>query len=177
MLLNNTVNIFKIISSNISSHVPFIKYLWLSKILLVAIGLKSTEKKLTTPFTPVFFILSIVKSFEIFPKLSSNFVFNFTNFCVIVNFLTKLLSLGILFSTAAKPVVVAKLVILCTLFLTSFILAVKAVVVAKLVLLGISLLSSFILALRVVLAVFYLQYFFVLALYTSFLTTFFLYNA
>ena len=42
----------------------------------------------------------------------SNFIFNFTNFCLIVSFLTKLLTLGILFSTAVKAVVVAKLVIL-----------------------------------------------------------------
>ena len=46
-------------------------------------------------------------------------------------FLTKLLTLGILFSTAVKAVVVAKLVILGILFLTSFILALRAVVVAK----------------------------------------------
>ena len=35
----------------------------------VSIGLKSTEKKFTTPFNPVFFlILLIVKFFEILPK-------------------------------------------------------------------------------------------------------------
>ena len=45
-------------------------------------------------------------------KISSNFVFNFTNVFVIVSvFLTKLLTLGILFSTAVR-VVVAKLIIL-----------------------------------------------------------------
>ena len=45
-------------------------------------------------------------------KISSNFVFNFTNFFVIVSvFLTKLLTLGILFSTAVRAVV-ATLVIL-----------------------------------------------------------------
>ena len=71
-------------------------------------------------------------------KVSSNFVFNFTNFCVIVSFLTKLLTLGILFSIAVRAVVVAKLVILDILFLISFILALTAVVVAKLVILGIS---------------------------------------
>ena len=53
----------------------------------------------------------------------SNCLFNFTNFCVTVRFLTKLLTLGILFSTAVKAVVVAKLVILSTLPLTLFILA------------------------------------------------------
>ena len=71
-------------------------------------------------------------------KVSSNFAFNFTNFCVIVSFLTKLLTLGILFSTTVRAVVVAKLVILDILFLTSFILALTAVVVAKLVILGVS---------------------------------------
>ena len=44
--------------------------------------------------------------------ISSNFIFSLTNFCVIVSFLTKLPTLGILFSTAVRAVVVAKLVIL-----------------------------------------------------------------
>ena len=66
-------------------------------------------------------------------------------------FLTNLLTLSILFSTAARAVVVANLVTLGILFLISFILALRAVVVAKLVILGISFLTSFILALRVVL--------------------------
>ena len=47
-------------------------------------------------------------------------------------------------------IVLAKLVILGTLFLTSFILALRAVFEARLVILGISFLTSFILALRVV---------------------------
>ena len=52
--------------------------------------------------------------------ISSNFISNFTNVCVIVSFfLTKLVILGIL-------------------LLTSFILALRAVVVAKLVIIGIS---------------------------------------
>ena len=81
--------------------------------------------------------------------------------------MTRLLTLGILFSTAVRAVVVAKLVLLGTtisttstnmlvlIFLTSFILALRAVVVvAKLVISGI--LSSI---------------FLILALYTSFLTT------
>ena len=57
--------------------------------------------------------------------ISSNFLFNFTNFCVIVSFLTKLLTLGILFSITVRPVVVAKLVMLGILFLTSFNLALR----------------------------------------------------
>ena len=65
--------------------------------------------------------------------ISINFIFNLTNFCVIVSFLTKLLTLGILFSTALKAVVVAKLVILGILFLTSFILALRVALAAKLV--------------------------------------------
>ena len=48
--------------------------------------------------------------------MSSNFIFNRTNFCVIVRFFTKLLTLGILFSTALTvAAVVAKLVVLGTL--------------------------------------------------------------
>ena len=39
----------------------------------------------------------------------SNFLFNFSNFCFIVCFLKKLLTLGILFSTAVNAVFVAKL--------------------------------------------------------------------
>ena len=66
-------------------------------------------------------------------------------------FLTKFLTLGVLFSTALRAVVVANLVILGILFLTSFILPLRAVVAAKLVILGISFLTSFILPLRLVL--------------------------
>ena len=90
--------------------------------------------------------------------ISSNFIFNFTNFCIIVSFLIKLLTLGISFSTAI-------LVILGILFLISFILTLIVVVVVKLVKLVISFLTSFILPSRVVLVdqlviqVFYPQYF------------------
>ena len=66
----------------------------------------------------------------------------------------KLLTLGILFSTVVKAVLVAKLVILGISPLTSFILALKLVLVNKLVISGIS--SSILL---------------ILAFYTSFLTT------
>ena len=45
-------------------------------------------------------------------KMSINFTFNFTNFCVIVCFLTKLLTLGILFSTAVNAELGAKSLIL-----------------------------------------------------------------
>ena len=75
--------------------------------------------------------------------ISSNFLSSFTNLCVIVSFLTKLLALGILFSTAVRAVVAAKLVILGIFFLTSFILALRAVVVTKLMILGILFLTSF----------------------------------
>ena len=84
----------------------------------------------------------------------SNFIFNLTNFCVIVGFLTKILTLCILFSTAVRAVVVAKLVILGMSFLTSFILALRYALLAKFAISGI--LSSIVL---------------ILALYTSFLTT------
>ena len=53
--------------------------------------------------------------------ISSNDFFSFTNFYVIDSIFTKLLTLGISFSTA----VVAKLVILGILFLTSFSLALR----------------------------------------------------
>ena len=86
----------------------------------------------------------------------SNFLFSFTNFCVIVRFfLTKLLTLGVLLLTKVRAVVVAKLVILGISVLTSFILALKVVLVAKLI----SSILSYI--------------FFILALYTPFLTTLF----
>ena len=65
--------------------------------------------------------------------------------------MTKLPTLGILFSTAVKAIVVAKLVMLGNSSLTSFILALREALVTKLVILGISPLTSFILALRVVL--------------------------
>ena len=59
--------------------------------------------------------------------VSINFVFNVANFCVITSFfITKLLTLGLSFSSAVRAVVVAKLVILCILFLTSFILGARA---------------------------------------------------
>ena len=91
--------------------------------------------------------------------------------------MTKLLTLGISFSiTVRAAVVVAMLVILGILFLTSFILALRAVVVAKLEILGMSFLTLFILALRIVLvaklvisAILHSISLF-LALYTSFLT-------
>ena len=79
----------------------------------------------------------------------SNFLFNFTNFCIIDSCLSKLLTLGILFSTAVRAEIVAKLIILSNLFLTSFILMLKAIGVGdKFAILGISSLNSFILALR-----------------------------
>ena len=85
----------------------------------------------------------------------SNFLSNFINFCVIAIFffffLTKLLTLAILFSTAVRALVVTKLAKLHILSLTSFILALREALVAKLVILGISPLTSFILTLRVVL--------------------------
>ena len=62
--------------------------------------------------------------------------------------MTKLETLDILFSTAVRVVVVAKLVLIGISPLTSFILALIEALVAKLVTLGISPLTSFILALR-----------------------------
>ena len=61
--VNNPINIFLISLSIILYHFRFIKYLWISKISLVPIGLKSTENSFATPFNK-----SIVESFEILPK-------------------------------------------------------------------------------------------------------------
>ena len=55
MPVNYSINIFVINSDIIFCHVPFIKYLWISKISIISIRLKSTEKNLPTPFNPVFF--------------------------------------------------------------------------------------------------------------------------
>ena len=75
----------------------------------------------------------------------SNFYLNFTNFFVIVLcFLTKLLTLGILYLIAGRAVVVPKLVILDILPLVSFISSLRAAVVVKLLILGISHIASFI---------------------------------
>ena len=68
--------------------------------------------------------------------------------------MTKLLTLSILFSTAVRTVVVAKLILLGILFSTSFMLALRVELAVKLVISGI--LPSI---------------FLILALYTTFLTT------
>ena len=66
----------------------------------------------------------------------SNFLFNIINFCY-SSFFTKLLTLGILFSTAVRALVAAKLVILGISPLTSFILALREALVARLLISGI----------------------------------------
>ena len=60
-----------------------------------------------------------------------NFLFNLANFCVIVSYLTKLLTLDVLISTVVRPVVVvAKLIVIVGILpLTSFILALREVFV------------------------------------------------
>ena len=63
--------------------------------------------------------------------ISGNFIFNFTNVCVMASVLTKLLKLGISFSTPVRATVVAKFVILGIFFLTSFILTLIVVLVAN----------------------------------------------
>ena len=82
-----------------------------------------------------------------------NFFSNIINICVIVTFWSRLLTLGILFSTVVGG---TKLVILGISVLNSFILALKEVLVTKL------LISSVI-----------SRIFLIWALYTSFSTTFF----
>ena len=66
-----------------------------------------------------------------------NFLFSFINVCVIISFLTKLLTLGDLFSSLVTAVAVATLAILSISPLTSFILALWEALVAKLVRSGI----------------------------------------
>ena len=79
---------------------------------------------------PIKFLISIISMVLI----SIIFVFTFTNILYYSYFFfTKLLMLGILFSTAVREVVAAKLVTLGFLFLTSFILALRAFAEAKLV--------------------------------------------
>ena len=56
-----------------------------------------------------------------------NFTFTFTNFCVIVFLLTKLLTFRILFSTAVNAELVAKPLLLGILPSTSLILELKSV--------------------------------------------------
>ena len=70
MPVNNPRNIFLMNLKIIFYYFLFIKYLWISKISLISIGLKSTEKKFIVPFNSVFFILLTVNSFEILPKHS-----------------------------------------------------------------------------------------------------------
>ena len=77
------------------------------------------------------------------------FVFHFINFGVLVSFFTKLLTLGLLFSTALRAVLVAKLVILGISPSTSSILASRVVLVTKLVMPGILSSVFFILALYI----------------------------
>ena len=69
----------------------------------------------------------------------SKFLFNFSNFCVIVCFLTKLLTLGILFFTAVNAFFVAKLLTSGILFSNS----VSFAFLTKLVTLGIFFLILF----------------------------------
>ena len=90
------------------------------------------------------------------PLVAKFVCFNLAVKCSVVNLLNSgvvidLLWSGILFSTAVRAVVAAKLLILGILFLTSFILALREALVTKSVTLDISFLTSFILTSRVVL--------------------------
>ena len=67
----------------------------------------------------------------------SNYLFNFISFCVIVSFFDLITSFRLLFSTALREALVAKLVLLGISPLTSFILTSREVIVAKLVTSGI----------------------------------------
>ena len=61
----------------------------------------------------------------------TNLLLNFTNFCITVCFLTKLMAFGILFSTAVNAELVANRVVLGILFSISIILAFKFVFLAR----------------------------------------------
>ena len=85
--------------------------------------------------------------------------------------MSPLLILGILFSTAVRTVVVAVLVILGILPLSSFILALSAAVIAELVILGILPLTSlYNIIFKLLISAILSSIFFILVLYTSFLT-------
>ena len=58
--LNNPTNIFLVNPKIILYNVAFIKHLWISKISLVSIGLKSIEKSFTLSFNPFFTIFHII---------------------------------------------------------------------------------------------------------------------
>ena len=60
-----------------------------------------------------------------------DFIFNFTKICIVICFFTKLLTSGILFSTAVHPELVAKPVILGILPSISVTLALKSVFLTK----------------------------------------------
>ena len=79
----------------------------------------------------------------------SNSLFNFLSLCVRVSFITKLLTMRTLFSTAVRAVVAANLVILGIWPLISFMLALRVVSVPKLVESGILSSIYFILALHI----------------------------
>ena len=79
----------------------------------------------------------------------SNSLLNFLSLCVIVSFITKLLTMRTLFSTAVRAVVAANLVILGIWPLISFMLALRVVSVPKLVESGILSSIYFILALHI----------------------------
>ena len=56
----NPINIFLINSNNILYHVLFIRYLWISKILLLSIGLKWIKmKRLKFPYLSTTYFLSL----------------------------------------------------------------------------------------------------------------------
>ena len=63
--VNNPINILLINTNVILYHVAFIKYLWVSKIPLVSIGLKLTEKNFGTHFNPAFYIINCKISWNI----------------------------------------------------------------------------------------------------------------
>ena len=88
-LVDNAINIFLVSRNIVLYYAFFIKSLCVSKISLLSVGLKSTEKKIKRPFNLTFFILSVAKYFEMLPKhgvyllFQSLLCFEFTDFCSI----------------------------------------------------------------------------------------------
>ena len=76
----------------------------------------------------------------------SNFLFNIINLCIIICLFTKLLTLGILFSTAVNSELVARTVILGNLPSISITLVLKSVFLTKLLTSGIFLSTLLILS-------------------------------
>ena len=107
----------------------------------------------------------------------SNFIFNFTNFCVIVSFFDKITNIRCFLFNSSISTDNCQVSNIRYFAFNLIILALRIVAIAKLVILSISFLTSFILALRIVsgaklvISSILSSISLILALYASFLTT------